>query len=96
MDLLANYADNDKILDLGRKVQYFTLDIISDIAFDSPFGFLETDSDVYKYIETTESALPIVMVTTVVPVFVKMLASRLLRSALPSETDAFGFGRVLR
>ncbi len=96
MDLLAKYADNDKILDLGRKVQYFTLDVISDIAFDKPFGFLETDSDVYRYIETTETALPMVMITTVVPGLVKLLASRLLKRALPSETDAFGFGRVIR
>ncbi|XWX01103.1 hypothetical protein V2A60_009128 [Cordyceps javanica] len=96
MDLLAKYASSDKVADLGRKVQYFTLDVISDIAFDNPFGFVETDSDVYKYIETTESALPIVMVTTVIPLLVKMLASPLLRSALPSETDRFGFGRVIR
>lgn len=96
MDLLAKYADSHKILDLGRKVQYFTLDVISDIAFGEPFGFLETDSDVYRYIETTETALPLVMITTVVPGLVKLLASRLLKRALPSETDPIGFGRVLR
>lgn len=96
MDLLAKYAGSDEVLDLGRKVQYFTLDVISEIAFSQPFGFLETDSDVYRYIETTERTLPMVMVTTVIPVFVKMLASRFLRSALPSETDLFGLGRVIR
>lgn len=96
MDLLGKYADSDRILDLGRKVQYFTLDVISEIAFDKPFGFVETDSDVYRYIETTERTLPMVMVTTVIPVFVKLLASRLLISALPTETDLFGFGRVIR
>ncbi|OAA57143.1 Cytochrome P450 [Akanthomyces lecanii RCEF 1005] len=96
MDLLAKYADSEEVLDLGRKVQYFTLDVISEIAFGQPFGFLETDSDVYRYIETTERTLPMVMVTTVIPVLVKMLASRFLRSALPSETDLFGFGRVIR
>lgn len=96
MNLFGKYADKDKIIDLGRKIQYFTLDVISDIAFGEPFGFLETDSDVYRYIETTERTLPIVMVTTVIPLLVKLLASRLLSRALPSETDTIGFGRVIR
>ncbi len=94
--MLASYADRGKPVDLGRKVQYFTLDVISDIAFGEPFGFLETDSDVYKYIETTESTLPVVMVTTVIPFLVKLLASPLLKTVLPSEKDVLGFGRVMR
>lgn len=72
------------------------MDVISDIAFDEPFGFLETDSDVYQYIETTEKTLPVVMVTTVLPALVKLLASPLVRPALPSEKDVLGFGRVMR
>ena len=94
--MLANYADKGTAFDLGQKVQYFTLDVISDIAFGEPFGFLETDSDVYKYIETTEQTLPMVMVTTVVPSLVMLLASPLLKSALPSDKDVLGFGRVMR
>lgn len=95
-EMLGSFADKGKAFDLGQKVQYFTLDVISDIAFGEPFGFLETNSDVYKYIETTEQALPMVMVTTVVPSLVKVLASPLLKSALPSDKDVFGFGRVMR
>ncbi|ATY67502.1 cytochrome P450 [Cordyceps militaris] len=95
MHLLAKYASANQVLDLARKVQYFTLDVISDISFDKPFGFLETDSDIYRYIETTEQAFPLLMLTTVVPFWVKIRASRLLRSAMPSESDRFGLGRII-
>lgn len=84
------------MVDFGKKAQYFTLDVISDIAFGTPFGFLQTDSDVYKYIETTEKTLPMVMISTVAPFIVKIFASPLMKPALPSEKDIFGFGRVMK
>ena len=95
-DLLGRYADRGAVVDFGRKAQYFTLDVISDIAFGKPFGFISTDSDVYKYIETTEKTLPMVMVTTVLPFLVTLFASPLFKPALPSEKDVLGFGRVMR
>ncbi|KAM0421938.1 hypothetical protein ACHAPD_000379 [Fusarium lateritium] len=93
--LLAKYADAKKPVDLGRRAQFFTLDVISDLAFGEPFGFLETDSDVYKYIQITEETLPAVMVTTVIPWLVKVLSSPLFKSLLPSEKDRLGFGKLM-
>ncbi|KAJ4175219.1 hypothetical protein NW754_005639 [Fusarium falciforme] len=93
--LLRKYADENKPVDLGRRAQFFTLDVLSDLAFGEPFGFLETDSDVYEYIKTTEETLPMVMVTTVVPWLVKVLSSPIFKSLLPSEKDRLGFGRVM-
>lgn len=95
IQLLRKYADNNKPVDLGRRAQFFTLDVISDLAFGEPFGFLETDSDVYKYIQITEETLPSVMVTTVVPWLVKVLSSPLFKKLLPSEKDRLGFGKLM-
>ncbi|KAK2609238.1 hypothetical protein QQS21_002172 [Conoideocrella luteorostrata] len=94
-ELLGKYADKGAVVDFSKKTQYFTLDVISDIAFGTPFGFVQTDSDVYKYIETTEKTLPMVMVTTVIPFLVTMFASPLFKPALPSEKDVLGFGKVM-
>ncbi|KAF4976804.1 hypothetical protein FZEAL_6585 [Fusarium zealandicum] len=95
VDLLHKYAREHKPVDLGRRAQFFTLDVISDLAFGAPFGFLETDSDVYEYIQTTEETLPMVMVTTVIPWLVKVLSSPIFKKLLPSEKDPLGFGRVM-
>lgn len=56
---------------------------------------METDSDVYEYIRTTEETLPMVMVTTVVPWLVKFLGNPLMKRLLPSERDLLGFGKVM-
>jgi hypothetical protein len=94
--LLGKYADKGAVVDFGRKAQYFTLDVLSDIAFGTPFGFVQTDSDVYRYIETTEKTLPMAMIATVVPFLITLFASPLVKPALPSEKDILGFGRVMR
>lgn len=95
MRLLDRYADTRAPVDLGRKVQYFTLDVISDIAYGAPFGFVETDTDVYEYIKTTEKNLPMVMVITVFPWLLKLLNSPILKRLLPSSKDRLGFGRIM-
>jgi hypothetical protein len=84
-----------KPFDFGRKAQYFTLDVISDIAFGEPFGFIETDSDVYEYIRTTEETIPMAMVTTVIPWLVTLLSSPTFKWLMPSEKDKLGFGKVM-
>ncbi|KAM0257753.1 hypothetical protein ACHAQJ_004204 [Trichoderma viride] len=93
--LLGRYADNKEPLDLGRKVQYFTLDVISNISYGGPFGFVETDSDVYEYIKTTEKNLPMVMLVTVFPWLLTLLNSPILKGLLPSTKDRLGFGRIM-
>ncbi|KAL7948158.1 cytochrome P450 [Trichoderma barbatum] len=95
MRLLARYADKKAPVDFGRKVQYFTLDVISDIAYGAPFGFIETDTDVYEYIKTTEKNLPMVMVVTVFPWLLRLLNSPILKGLLPSTKDRLGFGRIM-
>ncbi|WYZ41627.1 hypothetical protein EsH8_V_000522 [Colletotrichum jinshuiense] len=93
--LIDDYIDTGKPFDFGRKAQFFTLDVISDIAFGEPFGFMATDSDVHGYIEQTEKAMPLFMAVTVFPWIIRMFASPLFRAVLPSEKDRLGFGKVM-
>lgn len=81
--------------DFGRKVQYFTLDLISDLAFGEAFGDIATDSDVHGYIKTTEETLPAIMLTTILPWLLWLLSSPLLKSMLPSDKDQLGLGKVM-
>ncbi|KAK1543408.1 hypothetical protein CPAR01_04041 [Colletotrichum paranaense] len=66
--LIERYVDGRKPFDFGRKAHFFTLDVISDLAFGEPFGFVASDSDMYEYIKTTEENLPVFMGMTVVDV----------------------------
>ncbi|KAJ0315461.1 hypothetical protein Brms1b_006060 [Colletotrichum noveboracense] len=74
--LLGRYVDADQPFDFARKVQYFTLDVITDLAFGDPMGFMAEDGDMYDYIETTEKAMPSFITLTVFPIAKKYAAER--------------------
>ncbi|KAJ0307046.1 hypothetical protein COL5a_009483 [Colletotrichum fioriniae] len=93
IELIEGYVDERKPLDFGRKAQFFTLDVISDLAFGEPFGFVGSDSDMYEYIKTTEENLPVFMGMTVVPWVIRLFRYPLLRSMLPTEKDRLGFAK---
>jgi hypothetical protein len=82
-------------VDFARIAQYFTLDVIGEIAFGKSFGYLKTDSDIHDYIRTTEKAMPFMMVVCVMPLLGKIIHSRFLNWIMPSENDKMGFGKVL-
>ena len=84
-----------KPFDFGRKAQFFTLDVITHLAYGKAFGYLETDSDVYEYIKTMEETLPAAMLVTVLPWMNWLLQTKLVKRILPSEKDPIGFGKLL-
>jgi hypothetical protein len=89
-------TDSDyRPLDFGRKAQYFTLDVISNVAFGEPFGFLATDSDVHRYIQTTEENLPAIILVTILPWINWALRLPIVKSVLPSDKDTIGLGKII-
>ncbi|KAF0323496.1 cytochrome P450 [Colletotrichum asianum] len=95
MDLIDKYVSENTPFDFGLKAQYFTLDVISDLAFGEPFGDLASDSDVHEYIQTMENNMPNVVLTAILPWLLSLMSSPLFRSMLPSEKDAIGVGKTI-
>jgi hypothetical protein len=62
-------------MDFAQKAQYFTLDVISDLAFSKAFGFLDQDDDVFDYLKLTSSYIPVILVLSNVPSIANMLHS---------------------
>ena len=84
-----------KPMDMGRKASYFTLDVLSSLAFGEPFGDLQTDSDVHKYVETIEEVGPAIMMITIFPWIRNLLELPMIRKLLPSPEDEKGLGKVM-
>ena len=96
IDLIeSKYAATGQPFDFGRKAQYFTLDVITDLAFGKPFGDLSSDSDVYEYIRTQEENMPGIIVSTVLPWMLTILSSPLFKRMLPSDKDLVGIGKTM-
>ncbi len=82
-------------MDFGRKAQFLTLDVISEIAFGRAFGFVENDEDMFSYIATTESTIPLMILVGTFPWLARIVQSPLMKAFMPKDTDAYGLGRIM-
>ena len=83
-------------MDLGLTAQYFTLDVISALAFDQPFGDLIIDEDKFDYIKALRKAMVGLMLMTELPeLYFFLERSSLVKFLAPSGKDDFGFGKLI-
>ncbi len=74
----------------------FTLDVSTGITFGEPFGFSEKDGDVEKYIETTETMLPMFGILGALPWLVYAMYSWPISYPIPGGSDKIGLGRLMK
>jgi hypothetical protein len=76
--------------------QYFTVDVLSKIAFGKSFGCLPAGVDMYDYVKTSHEFMPILELKlnhawirwiTTTPLFLKLVA--------PTAKDRVGMGKVM-
>jgi hypothetical protein len=85
-----------RIADLSSIAQYFTLDVLTTIAFGHPFGFIEANDDVYDYIKTVGQFMPVLELQSNLPLVYRILNNRWVRSLLaPTAKDKLGMGRMM-
>ena len=84
-----------KPIDFGRTAQYFTLDVISSVAYGKAFGYMTTDSDLYDYLKTMEQILPGVLIATIFSSLNWLMRRDFVKKYLPSERDPVGFGKIM-
>ena len=85
-----------KPIDFATSVQYFTLDLITKIAFGVEWGFLAADADVDRFTQSVTEVGPFLALTCDIPLARKVFASSfVLKLVGPKETDASGMGRLM-
>lgn len=83
-------------MDLARKAQFFTLDVITKIAFGEAFGDLERDEDMYKYLEFTDEMVEVIILSATVPLLDWLRSfDWIAKLAFPSGKEATGPGRLI-
>jgi cytochrome P450 len=82
-------------MDLARKVQYFTLDVISEIGFGQTFGDLKADADLNDYAQSSEEGLFFLTVAASLGINWLLHIPLVARLLGPSEKDKSGFGKMM-
>ena len=82
-------------VDLARVTSFFTLDVVSKVAFGETFGFLDKDEDPFGYVANLEEFLPAIIVFGVYTELTATMRMKWLRPYLPKSSDKRGLGRVM-
>jgi hypothetical protein len=56
-----------KPVDFAQKAQFFTPDMIGDVAFGRQFGYFTNDMDMFSNIKTTEETIPVMILVGALP-----------------------------
>jgi hypothetical protein len=83
-------------VDLSRLTYYFTLDVITDLAYGEEFGFLNAEGDLYNYTQSLDKLLRITGLVSEIPLLRKVVNSSVVGAFLrPKFSDKSGLGRLM-
>ncbi|KAJ5806313.1 uncharacterized protein N7503_003915 [Penicillium pulvis] len=94
----SKYVSSDHCIvpmDLAKKVQYFTLDVISSVGLGKAFGMLQNDQDVDHYLQSSEEGLAIANTALALGLSWITQAPFIGRFIAPSPKDNNGFGKMM-
>jgi cytochrome P450 len=83
-------------MDLARKIQYLTLDVISSVGLGRTFGMLRTDSDIDDYIKSSEDGIRANRLCLSFGFAWLAQAPIIGRYILPAPGDGSGYGKMMK
>lgn len=96
LDLIRrDYVEKNEALDFTKLAGYFTLDVLTKIAFGQELGFLIKNQDLYNYHKSSAEFYPIMELSSNHPTILSFLNSRVMQRAAPKPTDKIGFGAIV-
>ncbi|KAL8674088.1 MAG: hypothetical protein Q9168_001483 [Polycauliona sp. 1 TL-2023] len=86
--------------DIGRRIQFLTVDVTTKLCLGESFGCIEADRDQHAFLETVKDATPISLQLSLFPELTKMMyhlakLTPLRRFLVPSAADIGGIGTVM-
>jgi hypothetical protein len=84
------------LLDLGRLVRFFQVDLVTLVGIGEPWGDLKSETDQFDFIAISDTFVPFLHCFMMIPYLRDLFASKLfLMLAGPKATDEKGMGRFL-
>ena len=91
----SKYQTTNLSFDFGHTAMFLALDTISDVAHSSPLGFLATNSDCFRLVQTIEKQVPKITVLNSFPWVYEVFKWPLLNRLAPSPKDKVGMGALM-
>jgi len=95
IDLIRTESPAGRSIDFSSLAQYFTLDVLTRIAFSAPIGYLTQNRDVCSYIRRVSDFLQILELGANSPTIQSILNSPLMTPMQPKPTDKDGMGAMM-
>ncbi|KAK8029626.1 hypothetical protein PG993_010917 [Apiospora rasikravindrae] len=97
LELLRTYAaSSGRLLDFGPVSSYFTVDVITRLAFGKEFGFLAEESDKYNFLTELTALWPRMATSADVPwIRAVLFSTPVLKLMGPKGRDKTGFGALM-
>ena len=96
----ASEATNIKPFNIGKRIQFLTVDVMTKICLGQPLGCVESDSDQYDFLKSIEQGNEVCQHLSVLLEFnsvlhniakIPIIGARL----VPQATDRLGVGRIM-
>lgn len=82
-------------MDFAFIAHLFAIDVIGEVTFGKPFGFLDEGVDNFGFLKWNEANMPIFMTVATLPWLAKIVHFSWFPDVLPKETDTVGLGRFI-
>ena len=96
----TSISSTTKVFDISKMIQYLTMDVITHLMFDEPFGYVRTQRDIYHILWELQKRLPLVEMIALFPeIYSRILFISYIpwvRKILPNRHDKHGVGRVMQ
>jgi cytochrome P450 len=91
-----DYVNKNEAMDFAKLAGYFTLDILTKIAFGQTLGFLTKNEDLYNYHKKSTEFYPLMELGSNHPTILNILNSKLVQMAAgPKAGDKVGLGAII-
>ena len=83
-------------VDFAVLTQLLSIDIVGDMTFGEPFGFLDEGRDIYDWVAWNEGFFPVASTAATLPFLARLTQSWPFSELLPKPSDPVGLGRFIR
>lgn len=89
-------SNQGELLEFAALTSFFTMDVISKVAFGEEFGYLKANADIFDFLRESRDNWPRLAMAVDVPWIRNVIFSKLFLKLLgPKESDAKGMGRCM-